>query len=203
MKYFIVSGSTRENSQSYKVSTYLMTILESMGYGVNSHILDLAIANLPLWNENLWDNRAEWDKTWLHYSNLLSECDAIIIVTPEWGGMVPAALKNFFLLCSNLELFHKPALIISISSGNNGAYPIAEIRMSSYKNTKICYIPEHIIIRDVESVLNNFRETQNEYDAYIQERIIHTMKILNVYASCFRPLRGNEIICSNKYIYGM
>ena len=50
-------------------------------------------------------------------------------------------LLNIFLLCGNGEFSHKPGLIVSVSSGNGGAYPIAELRSSSYKNTHIMWIP--------------------------------------------------------------
>ena len=73
-----------------------------------------------------------------------------MVIAPEWHGQVPAGLKNFFLICGRAEVGHKPALITTVSSGDGGAYPVAELRMSSYKNNRICYIPEQLIIRNVE-----------------------------------------------------
>ena len=85
------------------------------------------------------------------------------MVVPEYGGMSTPNSKNFFLLFNffffffffllNGELFHKPGLIVSISSGNGGAYPISELRSSSYKNSHIMWIPENIIIRNVNQFL--------------------------------------------------
>ena len=75
------------------------------------------------------------------------------MVVPEYGGMATPIAKNLFLLCDDGELFHKPGLIVSVSSGNGGAYPITELRSSSYKNTHIMWIPENIIIRNVEDYL--------------------------------------------------
>jgi hypothetical protein len=64
--------------------------------------------------------------------------------------------KNFFLFASSAELGHKPALLVSVSAGISGAYPIARnSRSSSYKNNHICYIPEHLIVRQVGGVLNS------------------------------------------------
>ena len=40
--------------------------------------------------------------------------------------------KNFFLHCNKGELSHKPALLVSISSGNGGSYPISELRSSNF-----------------------------------------------------------------------
>ena len=49
------------------------------------------------------------------------------VVSPEWNGMVPSMLTNFFLLCSNNELAHKPGLLVGVSSGTGGSYPVAEL----------------------------------------------------------------------------
>ena len=68
--------------------------------------------------------------------------------------MVPAALKNFFLLwAATGELSHKPALPCAVSAGEGGAYVISELRMSSYKNNRLCWLPEQLIARQVKSIL--------------------------------------------------
>ena len=36
-------------------------------------------------------------------------------------------IQKIFLVFNNGELFHKPGLIVSISSGNGGAYPVSEL----------------------------------------------------------------------------
>ena len=46
---------------------------------------------------------------------------------------MPAGLKNFFLLFGQNELGQKPALMVTVSSGDGGAYLVAELRMSTYK----------------------------------------------------------------------
>ena len=58
-------------------------------------------------------------------------------VVPEYGGMATPNSK-IFLVFNNGELFHKPGLIVSISSGNGGAYPVSELRSSSYKILTLC-----------------------------------------------------------------
>ena len=41
--------------------------------------------------------------------------------------------------------------------------------MSSYKNNRLCYIPEHVIVRNVEKVLNgNSEENDSSADAYFR-----------------------------------
>ena len=66
------------------------------------------------------------------------------MISPEWAGMAPAHLKNFLLMCDGGELAHKPAQLIGVSSGMGGAYPIAELRMSGYKNNFLMWLPDHM-----------------------------------------------------------
>jgi len=50
---------------------------------------------------------------------------------------------------ARFELGHKPALIVAVSSGDGGAYPVSELRMSSYKNNRLCYIPEQVALKSM------------------------------------------------------
>lgn len=204
MKYLIVSGSTRINSQSFKVSSYIKEQLKTTGLGNDADIIDLSNKSIPDWDEGHWEHGDDWNATWTNHSKELKLSDAIIIVVPEWGGMVPPALKNFFQLCTNGELAHKPSLIVSISAGiTGGSYPVAELRMSSYKNTKICYIPDHIIIKNVTQVLDNSDQVNYDDDIYIKDRIFYSLNVLNIYAKAFKQIRDQEIIDQTQYKYGM
>ena len=117
---------------------------------------------------------------------------------------MPAGLKNFFLLFNRFDLGHKPALIVTVSSGDGGAYPVAELRMSSYKNNRLCYIPEHLILRNVERILNE-NEADNDpgADAYFRERISWALGILRGYAVALKSMRGTTEIHHDKFANGM
>jgi NAD(P)H-dependent FMN reductase len=125
-------------------------------------------------------------------------------VTPEWHGQVPAGLKNFFLLFNRFELGHKPALIVAVSSADGGAYPVAELRMSSYKNNRICYIPEQVIVRNVEKVLNaDAADNDAGADAYFRERISWALEVLAGYVGALKPMREQCRIHHDKFGNGM
>ncbi|MBM3602214.1 MAG: NAD(P)H-dependent oxidoreductase, partial [Alphaproteobacteria bacterium] len=128
--------------------------------------------------------------------------DALIIVAPEWGGMAPAALKNFFLYASSAELGHKPALLVAVSAGVSGSYPIAELRSSSYKNNHICYIPEHLIVRQVGQVMNGQQATSPE-DQAIRDRADFALSVLHGYGQALRPLRASGAVFNKSYPFGM
>lgn len=203
MHISLISGSHRPNSQSSRVAQYMAHEIEKNGHQAN--VVDLGKHALPLWDEGMW--QSEWPehftKAWKPVSDDLQKADAIVVVAPEWSGMVPAALKNFFLLCKD-ELMHKPGLIVGVSSGINGAYPVAELRSSSYKNTKICYIPDHLIVRTVAEMLQDIPEDQqSDHDKTLRARITYTLKMLYAYADALRPIRVSGIAATDKFRYGM
>ncbi len=204
MKITIISGSHRNPSQSEKVANYINNTFSSELPEVKSSIYSLADNPLPLWDQTVWENDEEWNQRLAPVKKQLSESDGFVIISPEWHGQVPSGLKNFFLLFNRFELGHKPALIVTLSSGDGGAYPIAELRMSSYKNNRLCYIPEHVILRHVESILNeNEADNNADSNAYFKERILWTLNILVGYTKALMLMRENTQIHHDKFGNGM
>src|SRR5258708_5314306 len=100
LTYTVVSGSHRENSQSSKVSKTVQAILRRQNQGSEIFSIDLRGNPLPLWDESFFKKDPKWEKLWTPYATMLRKSDAVVIVTPEWHGTVPAGLKNFFHLGS-------------------------------------------------------------------------------------------------------
>ncbi len=199
MKISIISASHRTNSQSKKVSHILHNNLSNINSDLDIYELDLADKSLPLWSPEKKNGKDIWGLTWNSISDNLNKSDGFIIVVPEYGGMATPAAKNIFLLCGNGEFAHKPGLIVSVSSGNGGAYPVSELRMSSYKNTHIMWIPENIIIRNVEEF--NPGAHGDNIPEWLDNRIDYVLKLLLAYASNMKPLR--EIINRKDFGNGM
>jgi hypothetical protein len=185
-----------------KVARHIEKTLQS-GICEETWLYSLEGNPLPLWDEGVWDGEQEWQEILTPLREQLSSCDALVVITPEWHGQVPAGLKNFFLLFGKHELSHKPALIVSVSAGAGGAYPVAELRMSSYKNSRLCYIPEHVIIRDVESILNETGENDERSDSYICERLEWSLNILKQYAIALKAVRDSGVTMTEKFGNGM
>ena len=199
MKISIISASHRKNSQSKKISDLLHTNLLNTQPGLDTFSLDLANESLPLWSPDKKNGKGVWGKTWNSISDNLNKSDGFILIVPEYGGMATPAAKNIFLLCGNGELAHKPGLIVSISSGNGGAYPTAELRSSSYKNTHIMWIPENLIIRNVEEF--NPGAHGDNIPKWLDDRIDYVLKLLLAYASNMKPLR--ELVNRKDFGNGM
>jgi len=202
MKISIISGSHRNNSQSIKVAKHIQSVLNADG--VETDILDLANNPLPLWDESVWEGDQKWVDLMTPIKEQLSSSDAFVVIAPEYHGQVPSGLKNLFLLISKNEVGHKPALITAVSSGDGGSYPIAELRMSSYKNNRLCYIPEHLILRNVESILNDDESLNNESsNTYFKERIEWSLSLLKQYAVALKLVRDSGAAETDKFNNGM
>lgn len=197
---FIVSGSHRENSESGRMGHYILDRLEELG--ATGEMLDLGRTPLPLWREDFWDDpRPDW-AMWEPIAKRLQKADGLVVISPEWHGMVPAALKNFFLLATSRELADKPGLIVGVSSGPGGTYPVTELRMSSTKNNRLCYMPDQLIIRDVENV---FRDPDNMTDAdeYFDARMTHDLRLLLEYARALATVRAANLRNWDDFANGM
>ena len=199
MKISIISASHRINSQSKRISHLLQNNLLNNKSSLEIFFLDLADASLPLWSPDKKNGKGVWGETWNSISDNLNESDGFILVVPEYGGMATPAAKNIFLLCGNGEFAHKPGLIVSVSSGNGGAYPIAELRSSSYKNTHLMWIPENIIVRNVEEF--NPGAHGDNIPQWLDDRINYVLNLFLAYAANMKPLR--ELINRKDFGNGM
>lgn len=193
----LVAGSSRRNSQSAKVAAFLRQRLIELNLtsAEQSSVLDLGEKPLPLWP-------ADDNGPWSDYQQQLQAADAVVIIAPEWHGMAGPAVKNFFLYASKAELAHKPGLLVGVSSGIGGAYPISELRASGYKNCRLCYLPEHLIVRHVEKVLNG-AEAASEDDQRLRNRIDFALDIFGKYAVALKPVRASIDIDQAAFATGM
>lgn len=194
----IIIGSQRKDSQSSKVGNYVAKVFKNILAYSDINIINLHSLNLPLWSSGEHETHAPW----LSASEMLKKSSAYVIISPEWDGMASPAIKNFFNYCRSRELFHKPALLIAVSAGQGGSYPIAELRMSSYKNSRICYLPEHVIIRHVEEVLNH-EKSINDNDALIRDRLNYALTILLSYKKAFEQIEVENFSNEPRYQSGM
>ena len=199
MKISIVAASHRQKSQSQRISDIIQLNLNKLNTNLDLFYLDLGETILPLWSPDKKNGNGIWGDTWKSISKNLNNSDGFIFIVPEYGGMATPSAKNLFLLCGEGELSHKPGLIVSVSSGEGGAYPIADLRSFSYKNTHIMWIPENIIIRNVEQF--NPGSHGRSIPPWLDSRIEYTLKVLLAYSLNMKPLR--ELINRKDFGNGM
>jgi NAD(P)H-dependent FMN reductase len=201
MQIGLIVGSHRPNSQSSRVGHYLASRVPALDASFSVDTIDLAGNPLPLWDESTGKPDGELAKLWKPYAERLQKSEGFIVVSPEWHGMVPAGLKNFFLY-ANRDVAHKPALIVGVSATRGGAYPVEELRMSSYKNSRILYIPEHLIVRDAASMFAGDAPSGKD-DEYLRKRADFALTGLIGYTKALKPLRDSGILTSKEFLNGM
>jgi len=196
MQICIISGSSRAESQSLRVSQALAGIVKNQG--CKAVVVDLFENNITSVLNDVWSNSDGHGDNVKEISGIVENSNGFIIVTPEWAGMASPAVKAMFTVVSGFA--HKPAMIVSVSASRGGSYPVAELRMSSYKNSKIVYIPDHLIVRNVETA---FTDDGNKNDEYISKRAEFSIKALLKYSESLKNLSEDPEMQNEEYIFGM
>lgn len=55
----------------------------------------LADNPLPLWDQSIWESDQGWIERLAPLKEQLTKSDALVVISPEWHGQVPAGLKFF------------------------------------------------------------------------------------------------------------
>ena len=203
MKYTVLVGSHRAGSQSSKVGKYIQARIEKLVEGSETYLFDIGEHQLPL----LLTDAAEEttvSETVTELNKQISESDGLVVITPEWNGVATPGIKNLMANINSGSAQHKPAVLVSVSGGIGGAYPIADMRAFSVKNNFINYIPEHLIVRTVKDVLNDEEfDEANHHDFLIKTRIDYTIKVLAEYAKALKQVRDSGVLDRETFANGM
>lgn len=110
----IISSSIRIERKSHNVALYLQKYI-SENKLAKAEILDLKQYNFPLFEERLKFQKNP-SITTLEFAEKIKSSDAIIVVTPEYNGSLPASLKNVIDLLYE-EWSGKPIGLSTVSGG--------------------------------------------------------------------------------------
>lgn len=118
MNIAIVVGSVRRGRQTPLAAKYLESELLKNGRVSSVSYLDIAEYNFPIMEERnaFLDEKPEGME---EFSQKLNEADALVIISPEYNGSMPGALKNT-LDYFYPELMKKPIGLLTVSAGNLG-----------------------------------------------------------------------------------
>jgi NAD(P)H-dependent FMN reductase len=193
MKIAIISGSTRSDSQSRRVSDYLAGQLTKLE--IENVILDLNEKKLPLFDAS---GEGEWKTLWDEMSQILSDSDGFIFVSPEWDGMFSVGLHNLFHYTEK-ELADKPVLAVGVSNGGGGRYPLQQMRTMGYKNKKFVVIPESLYFEHIEEALVDGVLTKEHF----AERVEYVLKVFIEYTKALSLVRQSGVTDYKKFPYGL
>ncbi len=126
----IISASVRSGRNSHRVALFLKQYLEQQQLG--AEMLDLNEYRFPLFEERLKYQATPSAKV-MQFAGKVSAADGVIIVTPEYNGGYPAALKNVVDLLYD-EWHRKPVAIATVSDGVfGGTQVITSLQFTLWK----------------------------------------------------------------------
>lgn len=127
----IISSSVRVKRASHRVALYFKKYLEENKLA-SSQILDLNDYQFPIFQERL-KFQSNPIPSAVEFSEKVKSADGVIIVTPEYNGGYPAALKNAVDLLTD-EWHRKPTAIATVSAGGfAGMQVITSLQYSLFK----------------------------------------------------------------------
>lgn len=209
MKILLVGSSQRDNSKSFAVAKYVQENILDNIKEVNSSILDLS--TYPFLLDHYGTVRDDAVELTANKSDVLSQlyaCDAIVFIAPEWGGMIPPALVNLFLLTANgsangLPLGHKPAFAIGVSASGGGSNPISLLKGYAAKNSHLTWLPLHAIIQNVDDFLMQPWSPKEEGRfSQVQSRLLVGLQSLTIYATQLKGVREELVTLSKVHPFG-
>jgi len=152
MKIAIIVGSVRQNRQSGGVAGYLAEMLKSK-YQVDFEYLDLLDYNFPVMEERL-RMTPDPKPAWLEFSQKLKSSDGILIVSPEYNGSYPGALKNV-LDYFKPEYTGKVFALATVSDGQWGGINAAHHLQSWVIHVKGILSPQKLHVPNVGKLFDS------------------------------------------------
>lgn len=127
----IISSSVRTGRQSHRVALFFQNYFKENDLGT-TEILDLKQYNFPVFDERLQHQKNPTPQM-LDFAERIKSADGVIIVTPEYNGGYPAAIKNVTDFLYD-EWHRKPIAISTASDGIfGGTQVITSLQWSLWK----------------------------------------------------------------------
>lgn len=146
---YIISGTNRPNSRTRQVAEYVLQLYKKITTEVE--IIDLCqlpfdeLANASYGGEVPTAVRAAINK--------IDSADGLIIITPEYNGSMPGALKFFIDHWSYPKSFeYRPVAFIGLGFRWGGLRPVEHLQqVFNYRNAYI--FPERVFLTNISNTL--------------------------------------------------
>jgi len=128
--FAVISASVREGARSPRVARYMERSI--IATGATCDRIELAELGFPVFTERLRLQKQP-DTQVLAFAERFRRAQGVIIVTPEYNGGYPAALKNVVDLLYD-EWHRKPVAIVTVSEGSfGGTQVITSLQFTLWK----------------------------------------------------------------------
>lgn len=150
-KIVIISGTNRRASNSRRVANHLAGIYSKLKVPVT--VLDLAEIPSACFNPDCYDDIPVEAKP---FTDAIMSASGLHIVTPEYNGGAPGALKWFIdLLPFPIAFEGRAVAFVGVASGEwGGLRPVEQLQqIFGYRNAN--QYPKRVFIRELEEKLDD------------------------------------------------
>ena len=141
--YLIISGTNRVGSTTLKVAKEYQRLLKERS--IDSALLSLEGLNLMTRDENFIKLENEW----------IIPTDNYIIISPEYNGSFPGALKMLFDTGKSHSLWwHKKAMLTGVSTGRQGNLRGMDHLSGVLNHVKVTVLPNQLPISSVDKLMD-------------------------------------------------
>lgn len=168
----VLIGSPRANSNSQKVGMAVEKQLSELG--IVSNVINLHDFKLPMFEgyEAVYgDNVERWKQT-------VASAHGIVIVSPEYHGFIPGALKNALDFLDDLE--NKVVGLVSVSSGKSGGHFAINALMQICRNMAAWLVPLHVVVNDADNAVVDNKLKDPALAERVKKVSVHVHKLASL-----------------------
>ena len=184
----------RVGSQSLKVSNWLSEHVIKLG--AEASVVDLQELHLPMFEDS---DAVDYDVKQM--LDGFESSDGFVFVSPEWNGTMSHGLVNMLHYVGS-EMAHKPVMLVGVSDGRGGHYPLMQMRIMNYKNNHFVISPESLLVQDVKNIMNN-HELAEGADGSVKKRADYALRILISYSEALQGVRNSGVVNLQDFPYGV
>ena len=147
----ILSGTNRTGSTTRALAGHVASLYADAG--AQPTLLDLATLGTEWFTPDAYTQRGDTTRP---EARAVLECDGLLVLTPEYNGSFPGALKLFLdILPFPAALAGRPSAFIGLAAGNWGGLRAVEQLQSifAYRNAQL--FPNRVFISDSDANLAN------------------------------------------------
>lgn len=146
----ILSGTNRSLSRTKLIANEVKSHYQSLS--VAHRLLDLADLPVEIFSPSSYEKKPE---AFASFSNAVLDADGLVVVTPEYNGSFPGALKYFIDMLKFPESFERrPVCFVGLASGVWGALRSVEQLQQIFGYRNAYLFPTRVFIPSVHKALS-------------------------------------------------
>ncbi len=183
MNIVVIAGTNRAGARSRSVAGAIARRYEAVG-GLDVTLLDLAKLPADLFSPDAY---AEKPAAFSPFAEAVLAADGLHIVTPEYNGGLPGALKLFIDHLPFPESFERrPVCFTGVAAGRWGALRLVEQLQGIFAYRNAYQLPDRVFIPGVQNAIDGDGWPSEPFVAgLLQAQVDHFVR----FCQALKPLR--------------